>query len=392
MIVEDSDFSLQEQPSKNRFYTYVEKELLPFDPYSKDNTRGWAKYFGQGFQVIDQALPNRGLVFYILMTEMQELPSYGSNVFVFLLGDEFYRIPSYTNRVAGVFKCLGTRQIRQQIDFYRPFIKPSYFKVLLLGQMVRNLSLRLPLKINHYFFRLKNYLFELGEITPIFDVPVGYYNSEDLPIKPINSRAFDIFFEGSIVHSNYSFFSPSRWLKTPKEYSREQMFDRLSTIKEAYPRYNIKLMSTLGFAKRGSDDEDSVSYSQKMMDTKICVVPRGTTPETCRLFEAMRYGCVIISERLPNRWFYDGAPIIQLKDWDELECILPSLLGNEALLETLHQQTLDWWQNKCCEEVVGWYCAEKINALLSQDRVFIPVPLRSALAGQTQENCIQSVH
>jgi hypothetical protein len=77
----------------------------------------------------------------------------------------------------------------------------------------------------------------------------------------------------------------------------------------------------------------------------------------------MRYGCVIIVEYLPSRWFYNGAPVIQIGSWQNLEPVLNKLLNNPVLLQTLHQQTLDWWETKCSEKVVGKYMASEINAL-----------------------------
>jgi hypothetical protein len=40
-------------------------------------------------------------------------------------------------------------------------------------------------------------------------------------------------------------------------------------------------------------------YSEIMADTKICLAPRGSSVESCRFFEGMRQGCVVICNRLP---------------------------------------------------------------------------------------------
>nr|WP_238361212.1 glycosyltransferase family 47 protein [Iningainema tapete] len=99
-----------------------------------------------------------------------------------------------------------------------------------------------------------------------------------------------------------------------------------------------------------------------MMDTKICLVPRGTSFETTRLFEAMKYGCIVVTEALPSRWYLDGAPVIQIKDWRDLEGILRKLLSNQQLMQTMHQESLNWWKKKCSEAIVGKYIVEKLNA------------------------------
>ena len=91
------------------------------------------------------------------------------------------------------------------------------------------------------------------------------------------------------------------------------------------------------------------------METKICLVPRGTSFETFRFFEALRYGCVVVTEALPSRWFYKGAPVIQITDWSELEKILEKLLSDKQVLQEKHQESLNWWHKKCSEETVGAY-------------------------------------
>ena len=49
------------------------------------------------------------------------------------------------------------------------------------------------------------------------------------------------------------------------------------------------------------------------MDARVCLAPRGASVETFRVLEGLRAGCVVVGERLPGHWFYDGAPVIQLR-------------------------------------------------------------------------------
>lgn len=97
------------------------------------------------------------------------------------------------------------------------------------------------------------------------------------------------------------------------------------------------------------------------MNTKICLVPRGSYFETFRFFEALRYGCIVIAEKLPSHWFYDGSPAIQVADWSELDDVI-ELIENNSLLE-LHQKSLDWWNTLCSETAVGKYMADKLNSI-----------------------------
>lgn len=348
--------------SANQFFIYIDKNLTPWDIYDPEpDGCGFVDYFGQVLQAVDRILPNQGLVFYVTMTEMKEMPSYGENVFVLILGDEFYRIPDYIDKVGGVFKCYGTRQIREQLNLYRPLLKLSYFKVLVLGQSAKNFAHRFARKIRYRLKKTKSLLLGKSKIVPIYDIPPGYFNSENLPIKPIQDRTFDVFFDGSVVQHQYPVWSLRYWSKTPKAHSREEMVANLKEFKDKNPQFQVHLTLVEGFA--GANYNPQSTYSQNLMNAKICLAPRGTTLETYRLFEAMRYGCVIIAESLPSRWFYNGAPIIQIGSWQNLEPVLTKLLNNPMLLQSLHKQTLAWWETKCSGQVVGQYIADEINAL-----------------------------
>ena len=346
----------------NQFFIYIDRQLMPWDIYDPEpGNHGFTAYFSQVLQAVDQTLPNQGLIFYVTMVDIKELPSYGDNVFVLILGDEFYRIPDYINKVGGVFKCYGTRQIRDQISLYRPLLRLSYYNFLLLSQSVKNMRRRLIGKVKNRLRKLIFLLFGQAHVAPIYDIPPGYFNSEDLPIKPIQERIHDVFFDGSVHHHIHPVWSLRYWSKTPKAYSREQMVSSLQRFKEKNSQFQIDLAVSVGFM--GSNNVAHSTYSQEMMNTKICLAPRGTTLETYRLLEAMRYGCVIIVESLPSRWFYNGAPIVQIGSWQNLEPVLTRLLNDLGLLQTLHQQTLDWWETKCSEKAVGRYIADQINAL-----------------------------
>lgn len=348
--------------SANQFFMYLDKKIIPWNIYNPEpENGGFDAYFGSVLQAVDQALFNQKLIFYVTMVEMKELPSYGENVFVLILGDEFYRIPAYIDKVGGVFKCYGTHQIREQISLYKPLLKPSYLKFLVFGQTIKNLAYRLVRKTRYRLKRIKALLLGRSKVVPIYDIPPGYLNSENLPIKPMEDRTCDVSFDGSIVQHKYPIWSLRYWTKTPKAHSREQMVASLKKIQIKNPRFKIHLALSVGFAAFNYTPEST--YSKNLMNTKICLAPRGTTLETCRLFEAMRYGCVIIVESLPSRWFYNGAPIIQIGSWQNLEPVLERLLNDPVLLQTLHQQTLDWWETKCSGKAVGKYIASEINAL-----------------------------
>jgi hypothetical protein len=309
-------------------------------------------YFGKVFEVMEQHLTLQDLTVYFTW-DVNELPSYGDNVVAVIQGDEWCRIPQYAHRVRAVFKCYGTRPILG----CHPLQHPSYLNVLTALQFFRILLIRIPGVLQHWWHSLKR--FAWASPSAIYDIPLGYYNQADLPIQAIEQRPYDVFFAGSVIQGDYPLWSPKRYVGTPKNLSRQQMLEQLQEIAEMNPGWKIKLRLTTDF--NASRDSDQSSYSERMMNTKICLVPRGTSFETFRFFEALRYGCIVITEALPDRWFYTHSPAIQIADWHQLESILSDLLNHPDRLQALHQASLSWWNDYCSESAVGRYMAQCLN-------------------------------
>ncbi|UKP00569.1 glycosyltransferase family 1 protein [Nostoc sp. UHCC 0870] len=345
----------------NKYYIYTkpQEKLISWDIYEVNPQNcGFVAYFGKVFQVIEKNLQKTGLTFYVTMSEINELPSYGDNVVVFILGDELCRIPKYTHKVGAVFKCYGTNQILG----CNPFLNPSYLNLVTTIKFLKNWAIRLPEMVNYKFHKFKNSRLGKRKITPIFDIPLGYFNSEDLPIKNMQERLYDVFFAGSVVHTHYPIWSLQFWLRTPKTIARENMLSALNNFKKKHPELKVEISLTQSFGTASASAE-AISYNQKMMNSKICLAPRGTSFETYRFFEAIKYGCIAITEALPQRWFYKNSPAIQMKDWQHLEAVLENLLQNQAYMERMHQKSLHWWKTKCSETVVGEYISKELNHL-----------------------------
>jgi hypothetical protein len=347
-------------------------EAPPFD-------LGLATYIAKVLQEMEKCLNVEDLVFYITWDELDELPTHGDNVVVIILGDEWYRIPKYVNKVGAIFKCVGTNAILG----CNPIYKTSHLNFLTLIQYLRILLVGIPGLLNYFWYQIKDIFTGQSNIAPIYDIPLGYANSQELPIKPIKERTFDAYFSGSIVHVNYPKWSIKGLIGTPKMLARQTMVSKLSAIQANNPQLNIELAITSDIfsslnaqaVSNPAEQPEIRSYPEAMMNTKICIVPRGTSFETTRLFEAMRYGCIVITEALPSRWYLDGAPIIQIRDWDELEKVLKNLHEKPQLIQELHQESLKWWESKCSEAIVGGYFANNLNAKHRASLLhFSPIP------------------
>lgn len=307
------------------------------------------------FKFVENHINEKDLTFYITR-DLEKLPSYGEKVIAVVIGDEWGRIPAYACKVRMVFKCYGTGTILG----CNPILHPSFLNIMTLARFLNAYSRYLLSAAVHFLQRAKGYVSGDRRKPLIYGIPVGYAKQIALPTKAIGDRTIDIFFDGSVVHKVYPFFSLKRWLGNPKLIARQTMLDFASQLKEKYPNINVELTKTTGFHDTTVDD--SLRFSQNMMNAKICLVPRGTTFETCRLYEAIRYGCIVISEVLPSQWYLDQIPAFQLNDWSELESIAIPLLEDKELVQRKHQEALDWWEKTCSETAIGEFIVTKINA------------------------------
>jgi hypothetical protein len=338
----------------NKYYICFPTESEPIAWDITQFVRPDCAYWGKVFEVVEQQSTLGGLTFY-LTWDTQSLPTYGNNVVAVILGDERCCIPNYCDQVRAIFKCYGIRPILG----YSPWQSPSWLGLLTLIHFLRNWFGNLPQLLNYRWQRMRARNSAKPDLAPIYEIPLGYYNQLDLPIKALDQRPYDIFFAGSILHG-LSFTSP---FNTPKSLSRKQMVANLERFRHQQPEFNIKLDILSAFPSVNTlTDSDASSYSDRMMNTKICLVPRGGSFETFRFFEGLRYGCIVITETLPPHWFYQGVPAIQIKNWHELPEVLTTLLANPQQLQEYHQAALIWWRDYCSETAVGNYIAEKLSA------------------------------
>jgi len=319
-------------------------------------------YFGRAFQEMEKSLKASNLTVF-LTDNLHSLPVYGHNVVVVLYADEWCRFPSYAHKVLAVFKVYGTKLILG----CNPLLRPSRLNLLTLVQFIKTHLIRSSSWIKYRLNYLKQYLNGCKLAVNIFEVPLGYYRQLDLPIKDIETRSFNVFFGGSITHREYKSLDPRYLVSTPKTVSRQLMLSYLDELKIANQDLKIEYYVTPRFVPGYTENTGAEMkiYSEKMMDSKICLAPRGTSFETYRFFESMRYGCVVITEALPPYWFYAGSPAIQIEDWSKLGGILESLIKDKDTLKEIHQQSLEWWQSKCSESALGTYMAETLNTLLA---------------------------
>jgi hypothetical protein len=150
-------------------------------------------------------------------------------------------------------------------------------------------------------------------------------------------------------------------IKAIKMFIRINFLKRLLTLLRFDSKFfNSFIRFTIGF-KQGLSAE---KYGEIISDSKVVLCPKGINlPECFRHYEAMRAGCVIISEKLPPAYFYKDSPIIQISNWKDGLKIAEGLINNNTELEKLSKMTKNWWENICSEKATAQYIIKCIESI-----------------------------
>ena len=327
--------------------------LLQWDPDAGPRPeRADTRYFGGVFTEMEKHLELPDIDVY-LTWDVERLPTYGSRVVAVVLGDEVGTIPRYTRRVHAIFKAYGTRPALGA----GPWRNPAVGGFAELGQWGVRWLKWLPGGAAHARLLLGRRL--RGQPAPpeVSVIPVGTFNQLDLPMEPIDGRPTDIFFAGSIEHR-----TSLRASVAPKAHSRHAMLRAIRRLRDRRSDLSFDLRVQPGFEASAAASPEA--YSRALMRSRVCLAPRGTSPETFRIFEGLRAGCVVVTERLPRHPFYAGAPLIQLDRWSDLEGV--QLFDDPAAIGEFHQRSVAWWRERCSEAAVGSFMAARLNGTPSR--------------------------
>lgn len=334
----------------HRHFVCFDREAHPWDPYSgAEPPLADCRYFGGVLRELERDWSGPPLTVY-MTKDTEWLPGYGPDVIVILLNEEWFRTPAYASQVLAVLRTLpgrpwfpwGTLIPPTRLDL---FAVANFGRILVDRHLAQRRARAFADARGWGPFRTDNTI----------DVPLGYAKQPDRPITPFAQRGTDVYFGGSLVHD---LDRKERWKQVakrlvgnPKQMFRSAMLDALEEFRRHHPDVRAKV--TVSGEFRDLSSTQVTDYAQDMMDARIALVPRGTAAESYRLFEAWRYGCIVICEPLPPRWFLEGAPAIIVNSWSELDGVLGELLADPARQLALHEASLRWWRDVCSEEAVG---------------------------------------
>jgi hypothetical protein len=300
----------------------------------------------------EAAIQDSGLHFY-LTKDPNRLPEYGSHVVAVLLQEERCKIPAYALHVGAVVRNLHSTPFLG----FRPGLTFSRLNAVLAFEYARDSALHYR---SHRALRAPHpgWPQPLHTTPRIYTIPLGYHSQEELPQIPMQDRTLDLFFAGELatklLPTTYRY-----WVSTSKAEARKQLWRVLKRM-ERDSEWRIDL-DDIGVGDIGTRATQFHLYSQKMMNSRICLAPRGSMAETFRLYEGLRAGCLVITNRLPDDPFLRCAPVIQINHWKELPGFLQKHARDVDALEHYRHSSLEWWQSHCHERVIGPQVAHFLN-------------------------------
>lgn len=218
-----------------------------------------------------------------------------------------------------------------------------------------------------YFAIFKAYIGDGNYSSNVFPFPLGCVNGVPiLNIEPINKRKHNVFFRGNLntnridfyrTFSNFSFVLPSRKILSHKFYRKFLLWFQWD-FKRSFSN------SIIIFNKNFKGGYSISEYGRILSESKIVLSPKGFNSSECfRLYEAMRAGCIVISEKLPTVVFYSDSPIIQIDNWKDGLRIVSELLKDSERMQLLQEKTAEWWETVCSEKATASYIYNKLNSL-----------------------------
>lgn len=185
------------------------------------------------------------------------------------------------------------------------------------------------------------------------------------PYRPIQERKYDVFFSGNLNPNRVDFYSNLLGFGInhihPKilvnRLTRKIIFKTKHLHDLSYKFKNSMIIFNDGF-KKGLNPS---LYGQILSDTKIVLSPKGFHSAECfRTYEAMRAGCIVISEKLPNNYLYESSPIIQVDNWRNIRNVIEQLLSDPENMQALSRMSVDWYNDNFSEKAAAYHIAETI--------------------------------
>ena len=219
----------------------------------------------------------------------------------------------------------------------------------------------------NYHAVFKSYIGLPTEKPNVFPLAIGLVKDvPTFPTIPINERNTNVFFSGNLNLNRVGFYkSLTNWgsLFPNRLLTTEVGIKLLLNLKRDFSRYFPD--SLILFNHKFKSGLTPSVYGETLSQSKVILCPRGYFSTECfRHYEALRAGCIVVSERLPDNHLYKDSPIIQIDNWDEGLKQVGKLIVDQEKMDQLHHQALDWWENVFSEKATAKYITSCLNKLL----------------------------
>jgi hypothetical protein len=255
-----------------------------------------------------------------------------------------------------LFILYGTNGDKPPIPLFK---KIKHSNKILMWYGSENKRNNISVTQDDYKHIFSNYFWDTKKVTSI---PLGYFsNPKQNDVVPIKERLYNISFVGCLNRNRLGLAS------------------QLSGINKIliafglafYKKFTLKIINIIVQNKWNRDlyqfnpdfntGESSELFSYFLRHTKIALCPRGwVNSETFRLYEAMRFGCVVITEELPDREYYKNIPVIQVKNWEDGLRIAYELINDNNKLETLSEQNKKFYEKFLSPKATAKIIAKKL--------------------------------
>ncbi|HEY0785472.1 MAG TPA: hypothetical protein VGD62_06335 [Acidobacteriaceae bacterium] len=308
------------------------------------------------YDVLEQALPlvrARGLHFYFTK-EAYFLPEYGPHVVSMLLQEERCKVPVYGRYIRATIRNLMPRPFLG----WRLHPRIGRSEAVLTFEYTRDWYTHLK-SVWARAHPPRHWPSPIRKEPLDLRIPLGYHSQEDIPYVPIKDRTLDMFFAGQVRHpvprNDYRY-----WTSTSKFQVREQLWRELSALQKT-GEWNIDL-GAIASTDSKRNEQAFNTYTEKMMNTRICLAPRGTLPDTFRHFEGMRAGCLVVSNPVPVEPYLYGAPMLLIDHWSEIHGILKKHGRDNDFIQEMGDRGRAWWNNRLTPQIIGRSIADQLNA------------------------------
>jgi hypothetical protein len=200
-------------------------------------------------------------------------------------------------------------------------------------------------------------------------IPLGCYAKGNKKIVPMQERLFNLSFIGCMNRNRIGLASLVS--KIPKILITLFGFPNHKNAKK-YSEFMISLVNHIAhwmnprdFFKFTGDFAkgfDAITYLNYLHTSKISLCPRGwQNVESFRIYESMRAGCAVITEKLPDRSYYKDIPVIQVNDWKEGLEVARDLLKDEEKLKALGEASRAFYDAKLSPEATAKIIIDKLK-------------------------------